>query len=47
MATDLTAEIVAAGARLVVLPSLWDLSDRVRVSGLDFSLIRMRNAGAR
>ncbi len=47
MATDLPAEIAARGAQLVVLPSLWDLADRVKTSGLDFSQIRMRNAGPR
>lgn len=47
MATDLPAEIAARGARLIVLPSLWDLADRVSASSLDFSLIRMRNAQPR
>ena len=47
IATDLPKEIAAAGARLMVLPSLWDLADRVTDSRLDFSLIRMRNAAPR
>jgi hypothetical protein len=47
MVADLPAEVAARGARLTALPSLWALADRVRESGLDFSLIRMRNAGPR
>lgn len=45
--TDLPAELAARGVRLLVLPSLWKLADRVKTSSLDFSLIRMRNAGPR
>lgn len=41
---DLPAELAARRARLIVLPSLWPLHDRVRTSSLDFSMIRMRNA---
>lgn len=44
MLTDLPARIAEAGARLIALPSLWALRDRVKASGLDFSMIRMRNA---
>jgi hypothetical protein len=44
---DLATRIVEAGARLIVLPSLWELHDRVRASSLAFSMIRMRNAGPR
>jgi hypothetical protein len=44
---DLPARIAETGARLVVLDSLWALHDRVRESGLAFSMIRMRNAQAR
>ena len=47
MLTDLPTRIAEAGARLLVLPSLWALHDRVKASGLDFSMIRMRNAVAR
>ena len=47
MAADLPAEIAAQGGRLIVLRSLWELADQVQASGLDFSLIRMRNAGPR
>lgn len=45
--TDLPARIAEAGAKLIALPSLWALHDRVKASGLDFSMIRMRNAAAR
>jgi hypothetical protein len=45
--TDLPAELTARSVRLLVLPSLWKLADRVKASTLDFSLIRMRNAGPR
>jgi hypothetical protein len=45
--TDLPTRIAEAGARLVVLPTLWPLHDRVKTSGLDFSMIRMRNAAPR
>ncbi|MBN9333523.1 DUF6886 family protein [Devosia sp.] len=44
---DLPGAIAAEGVTLKVLPSLWDLHDGVRESSLVFSLIRMRNAGAR
>lgn len=44
---DLPSELAARGVRLVVLPSLWELADRVKASTLDFSLIRMRNAAPR
>jgi hypothetical protein len=44
---DLPAELAAREVRLLVLPSLWTLADRVKASTLDFSLIRMRNAGPR
>lgn len=43
----LPERIAETGARLVVLPTLWPLHDRVRASGLAFSLIRMRNAAPR
>ncbi len=39
--------IAEAGARLIVLETLWPLHDRVRESALSFSLIRMRNAAPR
>jgi hypothetical protein len=45
--TDPPERIAEAGARLVVLPSLWPLHDEVMASGLDFSMIRMRNAAPR
>jgi hypothetical protein len=44
---DLPAEIERRHGRLVVLPSLWPLFDRVEASSLKFSMIRMRNAQAR
>lgn len=44
---DLPAELTARSVRLLVLPSLWELADRVKASTLDFSLIRMRNAAPR
>ena len=47
LATNLPAELAARNASLVVLDSLWDLADRIKTSTLDFSLIRMRNAGPR
>lgn len=44
---DLPAAIAERGATLRVLPSLWELHDGVGASSLIFSMIRMRNAGAR
>ncbi|MDB5538725.1 MAG: hypothetical protein JWQ89_452 [Devosia sp.] len=44
---DLPTRIAETGARLLVLPSLWPLHDAVAASGLDFSMIRMRNAQPR
>lgn len=44
---DLPTRIAEAGARLVALPSLWPLHDRIAASSLDFSMIRMRNAAPR
>ena len=44
---DLPAAIAERGATLRVLPSLWELHDAVRASSLVFSMIRMRDAGAR
>ncbi|HWV19541.1 MAG TPA: hypothetical protein VN036_00790 [Devosia sp.] len=44
---DLPDAIAAEGVTLKVLPSLWDLHDAVKASSLKFSMIRMRNAGAR
>lgn len=44
---DLPGAIAAQGASLRVLPSLWALHDAVAASSLVFSMIRMRNAGAR
>ena len=41
---DLLAKHVAANIELRVTPSLWELWDVVRASGLDFSGIRLRNA---
>ena len=41
------AELVARGAELRVLPSLWPLRDRVVSSSLQFSCIRMRHAKPR
>jgi hypothetical protein len=45
--SDLPERIAEAGARLIALPSLWPLYDRVRDSALAFSMIRMRNAEPR
>ena len=45
--SDLPARLGEAGARLVVLPSLWQLHDTVAASSLEYSMIRMRNAGRR
>jgi hypothetical protein len=45
--SDLPAEIELRHGRLVVVPSLWPLFDRVEASSLKFSMIRMRNAQAR
>jgi hypothetical protein len=39
--------ILASGAELRVLPSLWSLCDAVTSSSLQFSAIRMRNASPR
>lgn len=44
---DLPGAIAAEGVTLKVLPSLWELHDAVKESSLVFSMIRMRNAGAR
>ena len=44
---DLPGAIAANGVTLKVLPSLWALHDGVKASSLMFSMIRMRNAGAR
>jgi hypothetical protein len=44
---ELPDRIAEAGARLVAVASLWPLHDRVAESGLDFSMIRMRNAAPR
>jgi hypothetical protein len=44
---DAPAAIAARGARLVALPSLWQLHDDVAASSLGFSMIRMRNATPR
>ncbi|KRA96571.1 hypothetical protein ASD83_15850 [Devosia sp. Root685] len=44
---DLPGAIAAEGVTLKVLPSLWALHDGVKASSLMFSMIRMRNAGAR
>ncbi|KFL30302.1 hypothetical protein JP75_15230 [Devosia riboflavina] len=44
---DLPGAIAAEGVTLKVLPSLWALHDGVKASSLVFSMIRMRNAGAR
>jgi hypothetical protein len=40
-------ELVATGAELRVVPSLWPLRDAVLASSLQFSFIRMRNAAPR
>ncbi len=45
--TDLPAELFARNVELRVLPSLWKLRDVVAASSLQFSMIRMRNAGPR
>lgn len=45
--SDLPEAIAARGATLRVLPSLWPLHDAIAASSLQFSMIRMRNAGAR
>jgi hypothetical protein len=39
--------ILASGAELRILPSLWSLCDAVTTSSLQFSAIRMRNASPR
>jgi hypothetical protein len=44
---DLPAALAERGATLRVLPSLWELHDAVRTSGLVYSMIRMRNAAPR
>lgn len=44
---DLPGAIAAEGVTLKVLPSLWEMHDAVKESSLVFSMIRMRNAGAR
>lgn len=44
---DAPERIAEAGARMMVLHSLWALHDEVIASGLDFSMIRMRNAAPR
>jgi hypothetical protein len=44
---DPLSELRRRGAELRVLPSLWSLRDAVVASSLQFSLIRMRNAGPR
>lgn len=44
---DLPGAIAAEGVTLKVMPSLWALHDAVKESSLIFSMIRMRNAGAR
>jgi hypothetical protein len=45
--TDLPNRIAEAGARLIVIYSLWPLHYKVRDSALAFSMIRMRNAASR
>ena len=44
---DPLSELLRRGVKLRVLPSLWSLRDAVVASSLQFSLIRMRNAGPR
>jgi hypothetical protein len=44
---DPLGELLRRGIQLRVLPSLWDLRDRVIASSLQFSIIRMRNAAPR
>lgn len=44
---DLLAAHERAGIELRLTGDLWPLADAVRDSGLDFSMIRMRNAGPR
>ena len=44
---DPLSELLRRGVELRVLPSLWSLRDAVVASSLQFSLIRMRNAGPR
>lgn len=43
---DLLDRHAQAGIELRIVPNLWSLRDAVVESGLDFSLIRMRNAKA-
>jgi hypothetical protein len=45
--TDLPAELFARNVELRIMPSLWPLRDAVGESSLQFSMIRMRNAGPR
>lgn len=44
---DLPARLHRLGVELRVLPELWRLHDAVAASTLEFSMIRMRNAGPR
>ena len=44
---DLIAALLNRGVELRFLPDLWDLRDAVAASTLQFSIIRMRNAGPR
>jgi hypothetical protein len=41
---DLLGALAAKGVEIRVVPSLWQLRDRILESGLPFSFIRMRNA---
>lgn len=43
---DLLAAHADAGIELRLVPNLWPLAELVRDSGLEFSMIRMRNAAA-
>jgi len=45
--SDLPRRLLEASARLIAMPSLWPLFDRVNASSLAFSMIRMRNAAPR
>lgn len=44
---DLIEALVEADCELRITPSLWSLHDAVRKSSLEYSMIRMRNAGPR
>jgi hypothetical protein len=44
---DLLARHAEAGIELRITPSLWRLADAIPNTGLQFSMVRLRNAGPR